>query len=261
MATEKKAATNRYRPVKSLLVSQPDPQSIRSPFYELAKKWDLKIDWRPFIEVVALDNKEFRRYKVNLEDFSAIVFSSKNAVDFYFKKCEELKINMPTTTKYFCSSATIANYLQKYIVYRKRKIFYGENKLDDILPMFMKFKDTEKFLLPTSNLGSKNIVDFLNKNEIECTELMMFKTVSSDLSDLENIFYDMLVFFNPLGIVSLFENFPGFKQNNTRIAVFGDHTKAEAENHKIIIDVMAPNPETTSIVTAIENYLEISNKT
>ena len=260
MATEKKAANNRYRPVNSLLVSQPDPQSARSPFYELGKKWNLKIDWRPFIEVVALENKEFRKYKVNLEDFSAIVFSSKNAVDFYFKKCEELKINMPTSTKYFCSSSTIANYLQKYIVYRKRKIFYGEKQLEDILPMFEKFKENEKFLLPTSNLGSKNIVDFLNKNEIECTELMMFKTISSNLSDLENIFYDMLVFFNPLGIVSLFENFPNFRQNNTRIAVFGEPTRQEAELHNLIIDVVAPNPETTSIVTAIENYLEISNK-
>ena len=260
MATEKKAAKNRYRPVNSILISQPDPQSIRSPFYELGKKWDIKTDWRSFVEVVAIDSKEFRKYKVNLEDFSAIVFSSKNAVDFYFTKCEELKINMPNSTKYFCSSATIANYLQKYIVYRKRKIFYGEKQFDDILPMFMKFRDTEKFLLPTSNLGSKNIVDFLNKSEIEFTELMMFKTISSDLSELKDIYYDMLVFFNPLGIVSLFENFPDFKQNNTRIAVFGEPTKTEAEAHDLLIDVIAPNPETNSIVTAIENYLEISNK-
>ena len=260
MATENNAAKERLRPVNSILISQPDPQSIRSPFYELAKKWNIKTDWRPFIEVVPLPNKEFRKSKVNLEEYTAIVFTSKNAVDFYFKKCEELKINMPTTTKYFCSTVTIANYLQKYIVYRKRKIFFGEKQLDDILPMFEKFKETEKFLLPTSNLGSKNIVDFLNKNEIVFDELMMFMTVSSNLYDLENIFYDMLVFFNPLGITSLFENFPNFKQNNTRIAVFGEATKQEAEARNLIIDIMAPTPETPSIVTAIDNYMEISNK-
>lgn len=260
MPTEKTGAKDRYRPVNSILISQPDPQSNRSPFYELAKKWSIKTDWRPFIEVVPIPNKDFRKYKVELEQYSAIIFTSKNAVDFYFKKCEELKINMPNSTKYYCSSVTIANYLQKYIVYRKRKIFFGEKQLDDILPMFQKFKDSDTFLLPTSNLGSKNIVDFLSKNEIEFTELMMFKTVSSDLSDLENIFYDMLVFFNPLGIVSLFENFPDFKQNNTRIAVFGEPTKYEAENHNLIIDIMAPTPETPSIVTAIDNYMEISNK-
>ena len=260
MPTENNAAKERLRPVNSILISQPDPQSIRSPFYELAKKWNIKTDWRPFIEVVPLPNKEFRKSKVNLEEYTAIVFTSKNAVDFYFKKCEELKINMPTTTKYFCSTVTIANYLQKYIVYRKRKIFFGEKQLDDILPMFEKFKETEKFLLPTSNLGSKNIVDFLNKNEIVFDELMMFMTVSSNLYDLENIFYDMLVFFNPLGITSLFENFPNFKQNNTRIAVFGEATKQEAEARNLIIDIMAPTPETPSIVTAIDNYMEISNK-
>lgn len=259
MAPEKKAAKVRYKPVKSILISQPDPQSIRSPFYELAKKWDIKTDWRPFINVEALPNREFRKSKVNLEDYSSIVFCSKSAVDFYFRKCEELKINVPRTTKYFCSTSAIANYLQKYIVYRKRKIFFGENKLEDLLPTFDRFKENETFLLPTSNLGSKNVVDFLHKNDIACTELMMFKTVSANLSDLENIFYDMLVFFNPLGITSLFENFPSFKQNNTRIAVFGEPTKAEAEAQDLIIDVMAPNPETGSIVTAIDNYLEISN--
>ena len=259
MASEKKAAKERYKPVKSILISQHDPQSNRSPFYELAKKWDIKTDWRPFINVEALPNREFRKLKINLEDFSSVVFCSKSAVDIYFQKCEELKITVPRTTKYFCSTSAIANYLQKYIVYRKRKIFYGENKFEDLLPSFMKFKESETFLLPTSNLGSKNVVDFLNKNDIASTELLMFKTVSADLSDLKNIFYDMLVFFNPLGITSLYENFPGFKQNNTRIAVFGEPTKAEAEAHKLIIDVVAPNPETGSIVTAIDNYLEISN--
>lgn len=260
MAIEKNTAKDRQRPVNSILISQPEPTSQRSPFYELEKKWDVKIDWRPFIEVIGIDNKEFRKKKINIEDFTAIIMTSKNAVDFFFKKCEDLKISMSTQTKYYCNTEAIANYLQKYTVYRKRKIFYGEKHLEDILPAFEKFKEGEKFLLPTSNLGSKKVVDFLNKNEIEFTELMMFKTVSSDLSDLSDITYDMLVFFNPLGIQSLYENFPDFKQNKTRIAVFGQHTKKEAEKHNLIIDILAPTKNTPSIVTAIDNYLDISNK-
>jgi len=260
MAIEKNTATKRQIPVKSILISQPEPSSHRSPFYELEKKWKINIDWRPFIDVVAVEDKEFRKSKINIEDYTAIIMTSKNAVDFFFKKCEELKIGMSTQTKYYCNTETIANYLQKYTVYRKRKIFYGAKHLEDILPSFEKFKEGEKFLLPTSNLGSKKVVDFLNKNNIEFTELMMFKTISSDLSDLSDITYDMLVFFNPLGIKSLYENFPEFKQNKTRIAVFGQHTKKEAEKHNLIIDILAPTKETPSIVTAIDNYLSITNK-
>ncbi len=260
MAIEKSTAKNRQIPVNSILISQPEPTSHRSPFYELEKKWKIKLDWRPFIDVVAVDDKEFRKNKINIEDFTAIIMTSKNAVDFFFQKCEDLKINMSTQTKYYCNTETIANYLQKYTVYRKRKIFYGAKHLEDILPAFEKFKEGEKFLLPTSNLGSKKVVDFLNKNNIEFTELMMFKTIASDLSDLSDITYDMLVFFNPLGIKSLYENFPDFKQNKTRIAVFGQHTKKEAEKHNLIIDILAPTKETPSIVTAIDNYLTIANK-
>ena len=261
MATKNNAAKDRKIPVKSILVSQPEPSSHRSPFYDLEKKWNIKIDWRPFIEVVAVDNKTFRKNKVDIKDYSAFIFTSKNAVDFFFQKCKELKITMSTQMKYFCNTAAIANYLQKYIVYRKRKIFFGEKSLEDILPAFERFKEEENFLLPTSNLGSKKVVDFLEKNDINFTELLMFKTISSDLSDLSDITYDMLVFFNPLGIKSLYENFPDFEQNNTRIAVFGQHTKEEAESHNLIIDIIAPTKETPSIITAIDNYLEeVNNK-
>ena len=260
MAIEKNTAKNRQIPVNSILISQPEPTSHRSPFYELEKKWKIKIDWRPFIDVVAVEDKEFRKNKINIEDYTAIIMTSKNAVDFFFQKCEDLKINMSTQTKYYCNTETIANYLQKYTVYRKRKIFYGAKHLEDILPAFEKFKDGEKFLLPTSNLGSKKVVDFLTKNNIEFTEVMMFQTIASDLSDLSDITYDMLLFFNPLGIRSLYENFPDFKQNKTRIAVFGQHTKQEAEKHNLIIDILAPTKETPSIVTAIDNYLTIANK-
>lgn len=260
MATKDKAAKERQNRVETILISQPEPSSNRSPFFELAKKRKVNIDWRPFIDVVPIDDKEFRRNRVKLDEFTAIIFTSKNAIDFFFQKCADLRITMSAQTKYFCKTEVIANYLQKYIVYRKRKIFFGEKLLEDILPSFNRFKENENFLLPTSNLGSKKVVDFLNKNDIEYSELMMFKTVSSDLSDLSNIKYDMIVFFNPLGIKSLFENFPDFKQNNTRIAVFGSHTKKEAESHNLIIDIMSPTPSSPSIITAINDYIKISNK-
>jgi len=259
MATEKIAAKERQTEVRSILISQPKPTSARSPFFDLEKRRNVKIDWRPFIDVVSVDNKEFRRNRVNLEDFTAIIMTSKNAVDFFFKKCKDLKITMPNSTKYFCKTEVIANYLQKYIVYRKRKIFYGEKMLEDILPSFDRFKEGEKFLLPTSNLGSIGVVNFLNSNDIEVTELKMFETISADLSDLSNITYDMLVFFNPLGIKSLFENFPDFKQNKTRIAVFGEKTREEAEKHNLIIDIMSPTPKSPSIITAIDEYILEAN--
>jgi uroporphyrinogen-III synthase len=259
MSSKNTVSKTRRIQVKSILISQPEPTSNRSPFFDIEKKRNIKIDWRPFIDVVPVENREFRRNRINLNNFTAIIFTSKNAIDFFFQKCEELRISMSSQTKYFCKSEVIANYLQKYIVYRKRKIFFGEKKIEDILISFDRFKEGEKFLLPTSNLGSIKVVDFLNKNEIEFTELMMFKTISSDLSDLSNIKYDMIVFFNPLGIKSLFENFPHFKQNDTRIAVFGQHTKKEADAHNLIIDILSPTPDSPSIITAIDDYIAIAN--
>ncbi len=259
MASIKDVTEKRTIPINKVLISQPKPTSNRSPFFDLEERRNISIDWRPFIEVVPVDKKDFRRSKVNLADYTAIIFTSKNAVDFFFTKCEDLGITMSTKTKYFCKTEMIANYLQKYIVYRKRKIFFGEKLLEDILPLFERFKEEDKFLLPTSNLGSPGVVDFLNKNNIEFTEVMMFKTVSTNLDDLKDISYDMLVFFNPLGIKSLFENFPDFKQNDTAIAVFGEKTKKEAEANNLIVDIMAPTPKSPSIITAIDEYVEISN--
>ncbi len=249
----------RILPVKSILISQPKPTSNRSPFFDMEERRGVKIDWRPFIEVVPVDRKEFNRSRVKLDDYTAIIFTSRNAVDFFFTKCQSLGITMDTKTKYFCKTEMIANYLQKYIVYRKRRIFFGEKLIEDILPLFEKFKGEDKFLLPTSNLGSPGVVKFLNESGIEFTEVMMFKTVSKDLSDLKDITYDMLVFFNPLGIKSLFENFPDFKQDNTIIAVFGQKTKDEAEANNLIVDIMAPTAEYPSIITAIDGFIQKTN--
>jgi len=260
MAKLENAANQEHKSVKTILISQPEPSSHRSPFYELEEKWNVKIDWRPFIQVDPVTDKEFRKYRIKPDDFTAIIFTSKNSIDHFFRICEDLRITMPVTTKYFCQTEAVANYLQKFIVYRKRKVFVGTKKIEDLHSYFMKHKENEKFLLPTSNLGSKKVVNYLTQEGIDFTEAMMFKTVSCDLTDLSDITYDMLVFFNPLGIKSLFENFPKFMQNNTRIAVFGSHTAKACEEHKISINILAPSKIAPSMSMAIEQYLEKANK-
>lgn len=260
MSKLRDAANKEFRPVKTILISQPEPSSHRSPFYELEEKWKIKIDWRPFIQVDPVTDKEFRKYRIKPNDFSAVIFTSKNSIDHFFRICEDLRVVMPGSTKYFCKTEAVANYLQKFIVYRKRKVFVGTRIIEDLHNYFMKHKDNEKFLLPTSNLGSIKVVEYLQQEGIDFTEAMMFKTVACDLSDLSDITYDMLVFFNPLGIQSLYENFPDFKQNQTRIAVFGNHTAKACKEHDLDINILAPTDEAPSMSMAIEQYLENANK-
>jgi uroporphyrinogen-III synthase len=260
MAKTKDAANQEFRPVNTILVSQPEPSSHRSSFYDLEEKYNVKIDWRPFIQVDPVADKEFRRYRVKPDDFTSIIFTSKNSIDHFFRICEDMRTAMPATTKYFCQTEAVANYLQKFIVYRKRKVFVGTKNIEDLHNYFMKHKENEKFLLPTSNLGSKKVVNYLTQEGIDFKEVMMFKTVACDLSDLSDITYDMLVFFNPLGIVSLYENFPEFKQNKTRIAVFGDHTAEACREHNLDINILAPTDKAPSMSMAIEQYLEQANK-
>jgi len=247
-----------FKEVKTILVSQPKPE--RSPYYDLEKKWNLTIDWRQFIHVEPVIEKEFRRNRIRPDDFSSIIFTSKNAIEHFFRICEEMRIKMPQETKYFCLTATIANYLQKFIVYRKRKVFVGKRKVEDLSNYFMKHKDKEKFLLPCSNLGAKSVVAYLEKNEIDYTDVMMYRTVASDLSDLTNVTYDVLIFFSPLGIESLYENFDGFKQNDTRIAVFGKSTLKAVEERGLHPNIVAPTPETPSMSMALEAYLQKTKK-
>ncbi|MEL7122859.1 MAG: uroporphyrinogen-III synthase [Bacteroidota bacterium] len=245
-----------YKTVKSILVSQPKPE--RSPYYELESKYGLKIDWRQFIHVEPVDVKEFRKQRIKPDEFTAIIFTSKNSVDHFFRICEEMRIKMAQDTKYFCLSEAIANYLQKFIVYRKRKVFVGKRKINDLAAAFKKNKD-EKFLLPFSNLGAKQVVSFLDASSLNWQGAMMYKTVSSDLSDLSDVKYDVLVFFSPLGIASLYENFPDFTQDETRLAVFGNSTCKAVEDHGLTINIKAPTPETPSMTMALEKYLQQSN--
>ena len=245
-----------YKEVKTILVSQPKPE--RSPYYDLEKKWGLTIDWRQFIHVEPVTEKEFRKNRLRPDEYSAIIFTSKNAIEHFFRLCEEMRVKMSQDTKYFCLSESIANYLQKFIVYRKRKVFVGKRVISDLSGYFNKHKE-EKFLLPCSNLGAKDVVNFLQSNNLNFKDVMMYRTVASDLSDLSDVTYDILVFFSPLGIESLYENFPDFKQNETRIAVFGNSTFSEVVNRGLNVNIKAPSPESPSMAMALENYLQKSN--
>lgn len=246
-----------YKRVKTILVSQPKPE--RSPYYQLEEKYGLTIDWRPFIHVEGLSAKDFRKFKIYPEEYSAIIFTSLYSIDHFFRMCEELRYKISEDLKYFCLTESIANYLQKFIVYRKRKVFAGTRTILDLKPALMKHKDKEKFLLPCSNLGAQDVTSFLKDNNFNYQEAMMYQTVSSDLSDLRDIFYDVLVFFSPLGIKSLFDNFPDFEQNETRFAVFGDSTMKATEEAGLFCNIKAPEPDVPSMTMALENYLKLSN--
>ncbi len=257
MSANVKAVTEKYKKVKTILVSQPKPE--RSPYYELEKKYQLQIDWRPFIHVEGVTEKEFRKTRIRPDEFSAIVLTSKNSIDHFFRMCEEMRITMSQDTKYFCMTEAVANYLQKFIVYRKRKVFTGKRTIMDLKPYLLKHRPNEKFLLPCSNLGSKAVSNFLDENDFEWKDAMMYRTVSSDLSDLSDVTYDVLVFFSPLGITSLYENFPDFAQNDTRLAIFGKTTSKAVTDRNLTINILAPAPDTPSMTMALEKYLKKSN--
>jgi len=247
-----------YKPVKTILVSQPQPD--RSPFARLEKKYDLKIDWRSFIEVKGLTEKEFRKERIRPDEFTAIIFTSKLSIEHFFRLCKALRIEMSQETKYYCMTEAIANYLQKFIVYRKRKVFFGQRTIQDLAPTLKKHKNKEKFLLPTSNLGSEFVSKYLNDNEFDWTPALMYRTVASDLSDLENVFYDILIFYSPLGIDSLYENFPTFMQKDTRLAVAGRKTTRACEDRGLMVNIAPEPPKVPSMEMALDNYLKISNK-
>ena len=252
-----KVKNGRAESVNNILISQPRPG--RSPYFDLADKYDIQIDWRPFIHVEPVAEREFRKNRIRPEEFTAIILTSKNSIDHFFRMCNDMRVSMPQSTKYFCLSEAIANYLQKFIVYRKRKVFVGMRRVEDLAPYLLKHKASEKFLLPCSNLGSKPVTEFLDDKEFDYKEAMMYRTVSSDLSDLAEITYDILVFFSPLGIQSLYDNFPDFKQRNTRIAVYGASTSLAVEERGLTINIQAPAPDVPSMSMALDKYLQVAN--
>jgi len=245
--------------IKSILVSQPEPQNPKSPYYELARKHNLKIDYRPFIEVVGVSSKEFRLQKINILDFTAVLFTSKTAIDHFFRICEELRVAVPDTMKYFCVTENVAFYLQKYIVYRKRKIFHGKAKFQELVTIINKHKE-DKYFVPLSIPHKAEIPELLDANNIEYKIGNLYKTISADLSDLADVYYDILVFYSPSGPKSLLENFPDFKQNNTRIAAFGPTTADSIRSIGLRLDIDAPNPQAPSMTMALDNYIQAIRK-
>ena len=245
--------------VKSILVSQPRPENEKSPYFSLAEKYKLKIDFRSFIHVEGINGQDFRKERINLIEHTGIILTSRNAVDHYFRIAEEMRFTVPDSMKYFCISEAVAYYLQKYVVYRKRKIFHGNRTIADITDILKKNKN-EKFLVPCSDIQRKIIPQQLEALGLNFTNATLYKTVCSDLSDLEDVKYDMLVFFSPSGIESLFKNFPKFEQNGTKIAVYGNTTATAVENAGLRIDVRAPQPEFPSMTMAIEKFVKAKKK-
>jgi uroporphyrinogen-III synthase len=245
--------------VKTILISQPEPKIENSPYAELEEKLNVKIDFIPFIHVDGVESREVRQQKIDLSKFTAIILTSRNAVDHFFRIADEMRYKIPNSLKYFCQSEAVAYYLQKYVVYRKRKIYVGQRTFQDLISNIKKHSG-EKFLLPSSDVLKPIIPQQLDKIGIDWKRGIFYKTVVSDLSNLKDVFYDILVFFSPSGIKSLYENFPDYEQNDTRIAVFGNSTLSAAEDMGLRIDIKAPTPETPSMTMALENYIKAQNK-
>jgi uroporphyrinogen-III synthase len=245
--------------VKTILVSQPEPKMDNSPYARLIDKEKVKVDFRPFIHVEGVDAKSVRQQKIDLSQFTAVILTSRNAVDHYFRLAEEMRFKVPDSMKYFCQSEAVAYYLQKYVVYRKRKIYVGKMNFADLVPLFKKYKE-EKYLLPSSDVLKPTVPETLDQLQLDWKRGIFYKTVISDLSDLSDVLYDVLVFFSPSGIESLLKNFPEFKQNNTRIAVFGNSTIKAATDAGLRIDIKAPTPETPSMTMALQKYISTENK-
>ncbi len=241
------------KPVKRILISQPAPTEADNPYARIANKWGITIDFRKFIQVEGVGVSEFRKQGINPLDFGSIIITSKVGADHFFRLMEEMRIEMPAETRYFCVGEAISKYLHKYIVIRKRKIHVAERTPMDLMPLIQKHKK-EKYLFPCSDVTRNDLTRAIQQANISVTESVMYRTVSSDLSDLKDIFYDMICFYSPSGIESLFKNFPDFKQNDTRIAVFGSTTAQAALEAGLRIDV--EGHLATSMIAAIEAYLK-----
>jgi uroporphyrinogen-III synthase len=256
--------------IKNILISQPQPSSEKSPYFDITEKYGVKIDFKPFIKVESIYAKEFRQQKISILDHTAVVFTARTAIDHFFRLCEELRITVPETMKYFCISESVALYLQKYIQYRKRKIFFGSTgKIDDLMTVINKHPD-EKYLVAVADVYDANksvsenpkedIIRLLENSKVCYTKAVMYKTVSTDFSQDKNFNYDMLVFFSPSGINSLFKNFPNFDQGEIKIGCFGATTAKAAKDAGLRVDIEAPSPSAPSMAAALEQYIKQFNK-
>lgn len=246
--------------IKKVLVSQPRPASEKSPYYDIAEKYGVKINFRPFIKVERLSAKEFRQQKVSILDYTAVLFTSRHAIDHFFQLCADLRVTIPDTMKYFCVTEAIALYIQKYVQYRKRKIFFGTSgKVDDLAPYISKHNG-EKYLVPVSDVHSGDIKNMLERLKVEHVEAVMYRTVSNDFSDDEEFDYDMLVFFSPAGVSSLKKNFPDFDQKDIKIGTFGSTTAQAVRDAGLRLDLEAPTVEAPSMTAALEMFIKQTNK-
>lgn len=246
--------------IKKVLVSQPKPASEKSPYYDIAEKYGVKIDFRPFIKVESLSAKEFRQQKVSILDHTAVIFTSRHAIDHFFNLCTELRVAIPETMKYFCVTEQVALYIQKYVQYRKRKIFFGATgKIEDLIPSIVKHK-TEKYLVPMSDVHNDDIKNLLDKHNIQHTEVVMYRTVSNDFGKDEEFDYDMLVFFSPAGVSSLKKNFPDFDQKNIKIGTFGSTTAQAVRDAGLRLDLEAPTVQAPSMTAALDMFIKENNK-
>lgn len=245
--------------IKKILVSQPQPANPKSPYAEMAEKYGVEFVFRPFIKVEGVSAKDFRAQRINILDYTAVVFTSRHAIDNYFNIAKEMRLTIPEDMKYFCITESIALYIQKYVQYRKRKVFFGQTgKIDDLLPSMVKHKN-EKYLVPLSDVHSNDIANLLDSKKLTHTECFMYRTVSNDFGPDETFDYDMLVFFSPSGISSLQKNFPEFDQTEVAIATFGPATTKSAKEAGLRVDLEAPTPQCPSITMALDNYLKHLN--
>ena len=246
--------------IKKVLVSQPKPTSDKSPYFDIAEKYGVEIEFRPFIKVESLSAKEFRQQKVSILDHTAIVFTSRHAIDHFFNLCTDLRVTIPETMKYFCTSEQIALYIQKYVQYRTRKVFYGNTgKFADLLPSIVKH-NSEKYFVPMSDVHNDEIKNALDAKKINHTEAVMYRTVSNDFSEDEKFDYDMLLFFSPAGIASLMKNFPNFEQKDIAIGCFGPATAKAVKDAGLRLDLEAPTVETPSMTAALDKFIAEQNK-
>lgn len=245
--------------IRKILVSQPEPLNPKSPYFELARKYNLKVDFKPFVEIEGISSKDFRQQRINILDHTAVIFTSKTGIDHFFRICNELRIVVPDTMKYFCITENVAFYLQKYIVYRKRKIFHGKAKFQDLIDIIAKHRE-DSFFVPLSEPHNAEIPELLNKNGIKYSIGTLYRTISSNFSDQNNFDYDILVFYSPSGIKSLKENFPGFVQGDIKIAAFGPTTACAVTSEGLRLDINAPNPKAPSMTMALDDFLKEYNR-
>ncbi|MBC7552339.1 MAG: uroporphyrinogen-III synthase [Taibaiella sp.] len=247
--------------INSILITQPRPESDKSPYFDLAKKFDIKVDFHAFIRVEGLTGKEFRKQKVDITEFTAIIFTSRSAVDHFFRICEELKVKVSQEMKYFCITEAVALYLQKFILYRKRKVFFSaDGTTAGLLEIIGKHKNNERFILPLSDTVKNDIAQYMIKHNVKYAEAALYRTVSNDIASAMGNAHDMIVFFSPFSVQTLFEHDPEYKQNGTLIGAFGPTTSKAVEDNGLRLDIKAPAPNSPSMVAALENYLVERNK-